>query len=88
MDGVEISKHEIPQRLKNAEMSLAIEIDSGNDPDSTLSQEVKREKADVVEVEYQDGTSQSPVLRKVNNILQPLVQAGEVGRIVAGVIRG
>lgn len=88
VDGVEIEKDEIPQRLKDAEMALALQIDSGNDPDSTLSQEVKREKADVVEVEYQDGTSSAPVLRKVNNIIEPLVVAGSIGRIVKGVIRG
>lgn len=77
---------EIPQELKNAQMSLAISIDAGDDPLATQSQSVKREKVDVIEVEYMDGSSSSPIIKSVNAALSKLLAGG--GGNVLNVYRG
>ena len=66
----------VPTQIKNAQMIAALLIDSGYDLQSTLSQAVKREKVDVIEVEYQDNTTSSEQFRSLNDILRPFLQSG------------
>ena len=71
-DGRGIGSTTIPPELKTALAVLAYEINAGNDPASVTGQgAVKREKVDVIEVEYADGKAKSNDF----NILQiPLVK--------------
>lgn len=64
----------IPQLLKNAQSQLAIELHNGVSimPNFTDGL-VKREKVDVIEVEYSETSlSSQPQLTVVNKLLQPL----------------
>ncbi len=66
VDGVTLPSDTVPQDIINAEYQAAIGIDEGADPLAVSSQSIKRERVDVIEVEYQDGTSSAasnPVLR-------------------------
>ena len=63
----------IPMQLKNALMQTAISIDEGNDPLATQTQTVKRERVDVIEVEYMDGSSSAPIIKTVNAMLYKLL---------------
>lgn len=76
VDGVEIEKDEIPERLKSAQIELCIQLDAGNDPQATTGQQVKREKADVVEVEYQDYSSDMPITKRLTDLIRPLLVFG------------
>lgn len=71
----ELSSDSIPELLKKAQATLCLEIDRGFDPMAVIAQGVKREKVDVLEVEYQDGTSTFSI-RSVNSIIRPLLEGG------------
>lgn len=79
IDGYALSDDAIPQELKNAEMALAISIDSGVDPMATLERATKREKADVLEVEYMDNASSVAIITSVNRLLRKLLAGGTGG---------
>lgn len=49
-----LASDEIPQELKNAQSWLVYYIDAGSDPTSVTEYGVKKEKVDVLEVEYFD----------------------------------
>lgn len=67
----------VPTEIKNAQMIGAILIDGGNDLQPTIGQSVKREKVDVIEVEYQDGsTTGSNQFYALNDILRPFLSGG------------
>lgn len=76
VDGYLIENDEIPGKLKSAQLALAVAIDAGNNPLATSTQAVKREKVDVIEVEYQDGTSSSPYIASVQAYLSDLIIPG------------
>lgn len=77
IDGLLISALDIPAGIKKAELQVAIYLDQGFDPYAVVEQAVKREKVDVLEVEYQDNSNSVIVLRKVNALLSPyLASAG------------
>jgi hypothetical protein len=80
--GFLLENTDIPQILKDAVCALALEIDRGYDPLAVITQAVKRQKVDVIEVEFQDGTSTFSI-RSVNAILRPLLNpAGSVQRVL------
>lgn len=82
IDGYYTSSDVIPTELKNAQMQLAISIDEGNNPLATLSQAVKREKIDVIEVEYMDGSSAAPIIKTVSAMLWKLLSGGNGGNVI------
>lgn len=47
----------VPEKIKTAQIITAILIDGGEDMFPTSEQAVKREKIDVIEIEYQDYTN-------------------------------
>ena len=57
IDGFDVEEDEIPTELINAQMQCAYDIDQGNDPSAIGTQDVKKEKVDVIEVEYQDNST-------------------------------
>lgn len=70
-DDLEIGANEIPILLKRAHAQATIEAYS-QDLLPNNTQGVKKEKVDVLEVEYQDGSSDSVGLPKVDALLGPL----------------
>src|SRR3990167_1207309 len=66
----------VPNEIKKAQMIAALLIDGGSDLQSTVSQAVKREKVDVIEVEYQDYTTSAQQFTALNDILRPFIQSG------------
>ena len=70
-DDYEVGSNEIPTLLKNAHAQATIEAyESDLMPNHT--QGVKKEKVDVLEVEYLDGSSDSVGLPKVDALIEPL----------------
>lgn len=68
----------IPTQLKNANLALAYKAAQGNlSPD--LTQGVKREKVDVLEIEYMDHSTQLVKFREIDNILAPLLLNSPTG---------
>ena len=75
-NGISIGVNEIPVDLKTAQIVTALSIDAGVDPMGTISPAVKREKVDVIEVEYQDGASSRSYDPKINAYLAPFLAFG------------
>lgn len=75
IDGYAIDPDTIPQAIKNAQMELAYLIHEGADPFATYDGAVKREKVDVIEVEYQGGKGR-PMYTGIDRILRDYVKAG------------
>lgn len=76
LDDWELDSSEIPQELINAQMVIAYEIDQGNNPQALIDRAVKREKVDVLEVEYQDNAASSPYIMTIINALAKLIRPG------------
>lgn len=70
---------EIPHRLKQATFTLALEA-LNDDLNPTLGRNVKREKVDVIEVEYQDGASMKSIRPAVDGFLRPYVCGSSYNR--------
>lgn len=88
IDGFEYESTEIPQELKNAQMAVAVSIDAGINPMGAISRAVKREKVDVIEVEYADNAAAVDISRSIGRAVQKLVQGGTFGGVNFRVIRG
>ena len=90
IDGFDFPSNEIPQDLKNAQLQAAVETDAGADLQANQGQTVKREKVDVIEVEYMDGSSSSTSYEKINAYLDALLKssASMGGSILFGQTRG
>ncbi len=73
MDGYYIDYDAIPQLLIDAQIEIALSIDAGVNPLSTVERETKREKVDVIEVEYMDNAIDSPYLTAAETKLKKLV---------------
>jgi hypothetical protein len=69
----------IPEQVKTAQITIAISIMAGNDPISTVDRAVKREKVDVLEVEYMDNASISVIIRSIGNAMRKLVTSSSLG---------
>ena len=76
VDGESIDDNEIPSDLKSAQIVTALSIDSGVNPMGTISPAIKREKVDVIEVEYQDNAASRSFDPKINAYLAPLLAYG------------
>lgn len=79
IDGYPINANTIPAELKKGQMATALAVDAGNDPLATIKRSVKREKVDVVEVEYMDNAAAEQINRTINAALHKLLQAGGYG---------
>lgn len=74
-DGVLISDSITPQSIKWAECEAAIILDDGGELMPSLDPQVKREKVDVLEVEYMDGARSQAYHQKVMSLLNPFLAA-------------
>ncbi|MCK9532608.1 MAG: hypothetical protein M0R77_19140 [Gammaproteobacteria bacterium] len=66
----------VPNEIKTAQMIAAILIDSGYDLQPIINRQVKREKVDVLEVEYMNNALSSAQFTALNDILRPFIVSG------------
>jgi len=74
-DPYPIRPTEIPPRIREAQMEMAYLIQAGADPLATYTGGVKRQKVDVIEVEYA-GAAGRPRYDAVDRLLRPYLGAG------------
>lgn len=74
--------NEVPQDIKNAQMTAALILDTGDEIQPTLGRAVKKEKADVLEVEYSDNALASKQYTKLNDILRPYLANSHPMKVV------
>lgn len=60
----------VPQKIKDAQCEAAIILNGGDDVQPTIDRTVKREKVDVLEVEYSDNALASKQYTKLNDLLK------------------
>jgi hypothetical protein len=72
----------VPIEIKTAQIIGAILIGQGYDLQAVVGQSVKREKVDVIEVEYQDYTTSAQQFTALNDILKPFIVSGS--RVMRG----
>jgi len=70
----EYDNDEVPDDIKTAQIVAALYVDSGEELQATLTQTVKREKVDVLEVEYMDNSMQSNTFTKLDDLLRPFLK--------------
>jgi hypothetical protein len=83
VDGYLVNSDLVPLQVQNATAEIAVKASVGDlSPD--LTQEVKREKIDSIEVEYKDGSVQYVRYRAIDNMLKWFIEgiAGGVNRRV------
>lgn len=66
----------VPKPIKDAQCIAAILIDKGYDLQPVVDRAVKREKVDVLEVEYMDTAASEAQYRSLQDILRPFLNAG------------
>lgn len=76
IDGYLIAYNSIPKELKQAQMATALSIDAGFNPLAVVDRATKREKLDVMEIEYQDNASESAYMPSINRYLEKLIDGG------------
>ena len=79
IDGYYIERTTIPNELKNGQLAAALAIDAGNNPLSTVDRATKREKVDVIEVEYMDNAPAEAVVRTINAAMRKLLASSTGG---------
>lgn len=81
IDGYYKESDYIPKELKNGLMALALNIDAGIDPLAATQRHTKREKLDVLEVEYSDSSVSKPISRTHLVALRKLLVGGSSGAL-------
>tara|TARA_R110002167_G_scaffold75830_1_gene211563 strand:+ start:61 stop:525 length:465 start_codon:yes stop_codon:yes gene_type:complete len=76
IDGAPIDSATVPAQVGNAQAVIALSIDSGFNPLDTYGPAVKREKVDVIEVEYQDNSGATDYSPAITSALRPIVSSG------------
>ena len=74
-----LDANDVPLNIKGAQMACALIIDGGGDPLGTIDRSVKREKVDVVEVEYMDGAAAQPIYPQLTTLIAPFLGSGGSG---------
>jgi len=73
IDGFIINSDEIPKLLKDLQAEVAIAVGDGDDPLATVARAVKKEKVDVIEVEYQDNAAPFVYNLRIKSLERKLV---------------
>lgn len=76
IDGWCYRNDEIPYHVKKAQMQIAYSIDQGYGPLAVQERGIKREKIDVLEIEYMDGASINDVDPNVYAVLRKITGGG------------
>lgn len=87
VDDYLIDSNEIPQLLKDGQMEACLAIDAGQDPLANVARQTKKEKVDVLEVEYMDNAASKTIVKRITNKLRKLLN-GSVSGISFVVRRG
>jgi hypothetical protein len=89
-DGFYVSSLIIPRQVKNAQFEAALLLLTGVALEGTINRAVKREKVDVIEVEYSDGAALTAQYPQITNWLNGLVigGAGNGGWGSSRIVRG
>lgn len=72
-DRFDLASNIVPREIKIATYQMALRASRGKPLVADQSQRVKREKVDVLEIEYQDSSSPAEVYSYVNSILKPIL---------------
>ena len=75
IDNVLLDSATVPSGIVKAQHVIALSIANGYDPLATIERAVKREKVDVLEVEYQQNASPTAILRSINAALANYVES-------------
>lgn len=87
VDGVELDDSTVPQGIIDAEYTIALAIDRGNDPAATITPAIKAERVDVLSVEYQDGQGNRSIDPMIGLKLRKYIRPSSASANVIGVSR-
>ena len=76
IDGYYVESTTIPAALKTGQIATALAIDSENSPLATVERATKREKVDVIEVEYMDSAAAQPIVKTINAAMRKILAGG------------
>ena len=79
IDGYYVESTTIPSALKTGQIATALAIDSDNSPLATVGRSTKREKVDVIEVEYMDSAAAQPIVKTINAAMRKILVSGGSG---------
>jgi hypothetical protein len=79
IDGYLIDTDAIPKLVKDAQITIAVSIMEGTDPLADIDRATKREKVDVIEIEYMDNSAPATVSRSISAIMRKLVVSSTSG---------
>lgn len=87
IDRYYIESETIPKELKNGVYTAALAIDSALDPLRVVERATKREKVDVIEVEYMDSAASESIVRTISAALYKVLRPGGHGSSAFRVVR-
>ena len=76
IDGYYVESTTIPAALKTGQIATALAIDSENSPLANVERATKREKVDVIEVEYMDSAAAQPIVKTINAAMRKILAGG------------
>ena len=76
VDNYQLPSGTVPDIIKDAQAAVASAIDAGTDPLTDMPRGVKREKADVVEIEYMDNAAPIAISRRITASLRKVLAGG------------
>ena len=79
IDRYYIERETIPKELKNGVYTAALAIDAELDPLRIIERATKREKVDVIEVEYMDSAASQTIVRTISAALYKILRLGGHG---------
>jgi len=82
-----IERETIPKELKNGVYTAALAIDAELDPLRIIERATKREKVDVIEVEYMDSAASQTIVRTISAALYKILRPGGHGSSAFRVVR-
>jgi len=87
IDRYYIERETIPKELKNGVYTAALAIDAELDPLRIVERATKREKVDVIEVEYMDSAASETIVRTISAALYKILRPGGHGGSSFRVVR-
>ena len=75
VDNVLLASDAVPSGIVKAQHVIALSVANGYNPLATVERAVKREKVDVLEVEYQPNASSAPIARSINAALADYIES-------------
>ena len=76
IDGFYAGSTTIPAALKTGQIATALAIDSEDSPLANVERATKREKVDVIEVEYMDNAAAQTIVKTITAALRKLLVNG------------